>query len=490
MKLKQYIVYLPFILIGIYVVIVPAVHVPEFGISGLYNQKRILQLLLYFLLLLLLFIKNIREGILKILYNFSLRARLSFFIVVLLGIFSALFAEFTDWALLEVTHYVTIALLIMIIASASINHKEAAIYFMKFIVISVTGFYLFRFGIGYILHLNGTYPLWPGNFLNVGYFGFSHIRFFNQIQTWTLPLLLILAWQEKEKKWQYLLLTLSALWWMLVFASGGRGTLLSTIVSLLLLVYVLKKQGSGLYKISGGTFVVGALSYLFLFKVFATSNSISIIREGTSGRINVWLDAIQDIVVNPFLGYGPMHFASITLRNPWGHPHNWLLQFSYEWGLPAAFILLGIFLIGLYAFITRIKLQAEKKIFLSKKEKFKIGVFWSMLAAFLHAFLSGIIVMPLSQVWLILIVGTAIALHYDDRKLEPKNIHGLKRKLIVVIILLIFGYLQWFTKHGINQEKYHQQYQENSEINRLYPRFWQQGKIGIDSNDIKEGKIQ
>ena len=52
-----------------------------------------------------------------------------------------------------------------------------------------------------------------------------------------------------------------------------------------------------------------------------------------SVRLILWKQAVNLIKQHPFFGVGPQHFAYYP--NEWGaHPHNAVLLFATEWGLP------------------------------------------------------------------------------------------------------------------------------------------------------------
>jgi O-antigen ligase len=62
----------------------------------------------------------------------------------------------------------------------------------------------------------------------------------------------------------------------------------------------------------------------------------------TSGRMTIWKITWREIQLSPWLGLGPYGYFFIPDRpRLFDHPHNMLLQFMLEWGVPGALLLLG-----------------------------------------------------------------------------------------------------------------------------------------------------
>lgn len=63
------------------------------------------------------------------------------------------------------------------------------------------------------------------------------------------------------------------------------------------------------------------------------------VESPASSRTVLWWRAWELVAAHPFLGVGPLHFAhdSAALNLP-AHPHNWVMQIGAEWGLPALLV--------------------------------------------------------------------------------------------------------------------------------------------------------
>jgi O-antigen ligase len=69
---------------------------------------------------------------------------------------------------------------------------------------------------------------------------------------------------------------------------------------------------------------------LRMFNKFQDTDNIS------SGRVQFWFDTFAEVSKNPWLGYGSGRFRA-NMNELYGisfnHPHNFILQFSYDWGV-------------------------------------------------------------------------------------------------------------------------------------------------------------
>ena len=121
-----------------------------------------------------------------------------------------------------------------------------------------------------------------------------------------------------------------------------------------------------------------------------------------------------------------------------GHGHNFPLQLAAEWGIPVA---LAVGFIFLYL-ILRISQSIRQKEFSGPEDTIIAGLLFSgVLAAALHACLSGVMVMPASQVTGLLICGMLMGLYPTaPAKRTIRYLHwGLIPGLLLTVGLLGLG---------------------------------------------------
>lgn len=350
-------------------------------------------------------------------------------------------------------------------------YKAALIF--AFIYVSV-------FLYNYILSLSAPdVPLWPSRFvsktLNNGqvlriYYEdndvlhFLNRRFFNHIQTWITPLLtsLLVIQKESLKKRNALFLLLS-FWWMLIFASGARGTGVALISALLFLLLFFKSKLSQLFNYTLKSMIIGYLLYKILYFINPKNSGIGIkdfFRTGDSGRYEIWEWGFNAWIQNPIFGIGPMHVANSNNRIDHAGLHNFYLQFLTEWGV-LAFILLCVLLIIFLLFITK---KIMRSCINKRNTIVYFGFYWSIIAALIHGFVSGIFTTPISQIWGILILTWFMGFTVNEGKT-----YSIRRSMLSVLYILLVTILVAILLSI--------QFLDSTNMSTLYPRFWGQGKF-------------
>lgn len=418
-----------------------------------------------------------------------------FFVI---GLVSAFNAISTSNAIIEWLQWVGLTILLLIIAGGVKLHSSFFLKLVSFILLGFVSLYIFQVLVEYGLHFtSAAKPLWPhrsdfiltfdGVPVNSNNIGFENVRYFNHLQTWTLPLLVAGIGMIPKKLWAWrrLLLGILSCWWMLVFASAARGTFLGLVLSAgLIWLYFGKHSHRFLGRFALALLLGGAL-YIVIYKWIPaeTESMKSIVRSNISNRLNYWSNALQLFRENWLLGIGPMHYAHVDYQTEVAAPHNMYLQVLTEWGVIAFGFLAWT---GINGYINWIK-EIKKKlpIFKTPEASIRLGLTMSISAALMHAFVSGIMNSPLSQLWGVIVIGWMIALYQKDKSQSDKNLDvGFKSgymifaKVFLLFIVISYGYLLYPQISNLQDrtEKYRQQY--NSHI--VYPRFWNQGKFGFE----------
>jgi hypothetical protein len=139
----------------------------------------------------------------------------------------------------------------------------------------------------------------------------------------------------------------------------------------------------------------GVLFALFPGALDQSSTLHRFVAGGDSGRWELWSGATRLLLEHPLLGLGPQHYAYYAGANG-AHPHNAALQLASEWGTPAALAFLFLAVLGLRKLWT--SLRATQDDCDPPEQGIRFALSASILAAAFHANLSGLLVMPLSQV--------------------------------------------------------------------------------------------
>ena len=186
-----------------------------------------------------------------------------------------------------------------------------------------------------------------------------------------------------------------------------------------------------------------------------------------------------------------MHFACDSNLIA-SHPHNALLQISSEWGLPVTIAVLFLFFKALFFWIRDARIEIITRTEDEDKRLLYPALLASLCGATVHALVSGLIVMPMSQVMLVLIAGWMLSLYQQDMKgLSRKSCKNCRNgKICILIILLpvfLFASLTLFSWPG-KQDRNLFLRSHFACVHRM-PRFWQQGKICIEALDVLEPQI-
>nr|WP_307736157.1 O-antigen ligase family protein [Massilia pinisoli] len=331
-----------------------------------------------------------------------------------LGIVSAALAFAPRFALFEVANFFLLYVLASAIAEEIARNGQASFLSAIRALALACAPYVFLFIVAYAAGLSLGIPLALDDFTT----NFSNIRFFNHAQTSTLPLLILLCClTPKVSKLRWFWLVVTTYWWMALFATMGRGTLLGMAVGCVAVALLARKRAWPYLRSVILTATFGVLAYfLFLALVPALigvqgmhSLSVAVERtatDPTSGRWPLWHLASQLIAVHPWLGAGPLHFAHYSeLRNNGAHPHDWVLQVAAEWGVPALLCLLIAVASGV-----RGLLRAGARV--GRDDAPGQAIFSALvtgaIAILVDGLVSGVFVMPQSQLAVALYLGCAI----------------------------------------------------------------------------------
>lgn len=433
------------------------------------------------LLLLLLFLgwgcAQIHSRLQGIFFSFipsSVIASLIFF--AFLGAISAAMSQFPRWAFLEVAWLLALMAGILFIANLRFDAGEVFDRIVFAIVVASCLLYLLNFFAVYATLFAGI-PLIAWDMFH----GFSNPRFFGQFQTMTLPFLALLVFYAKTIMHKIGAFALLGAWWMLSFASGTRGTWLSMLVALVMVSIVGKTAGRLWTRLQIYGVVIGLALYSFLFYVVPDllgTKGLLINRlpniTGLSLRDVLWSRAWDMILTNPLLGVGPMNFA--TQPNGIGaHPHNSVLQIAAEWGIPALSLAGGVILLGFFRlaqYLGKYEQQVSSQIMLP------IALFGALIAAATQSLVDGIIVMPYSQILLILLYGWSIGWYYTSGS-QVSTVRACSFRIIGMaltsVLLLVVIACTAFPEAMHLQQREQEFKMKHGDY--FLPRFWRQGWI-------------
>lgn len=408
--------------------------------------------------------------------------RAALFFGLLLGAVSSVFSHYPRYAWLEWSTFVLLFVSMLLIAAhARRKGKEFDQWAIR--VVWIVAFLIFlRIMMGYMAALIEKIEL---DSVTLFTSSFSNRRFFGQVASMVIPLLaypLLIRATPLWQRWVFFLLL--AAWWMLVIVSGTRGTALAIAGSSILLVIFLWQHSRAWLKFQFVGVLAGGVLFVILFvwlpplvgQTPALENRASNL-VSLSGREELWGMAWVQIQAHPWLGIGPMHFASLGLKYG-AHPHNAILQLASEWGViaTAAFILPVMFA-G-----KRLIMHLRQPSIDIKEKKLLFCIAVSLLAAIIQSMVDGILVIPYTQIWLIFIAGWALGIYFRNPAASPMQVPSRFGEVGIVFVGLVAAIL---LLKGISPEVF-----DRVSITKRYvvdgirtgkimilPRYWGAGEI-------------
>ncbi len=308
--------------------------------------------------------------------------------------------------------------------------------------------------------------------------GFSNKRFYGQFQTFTLPLLVLpLLLPSIRRSIKISLFCLTSLWWMIAISGGTRGTWLGMAAAVAVMI-CLGRSGRRWATWQLAAASTGLLLFILLFSVLPGLLGIEVsnfagdrLTTSLSAREILWQQAWEMIKERPLLGFGPMHFADIWNAVA-AHPHQAILQWASEWGIPSTLCVAGL---ALYGLGTTAVLLRKRALSMESVDLMRLCLFASLVGALAQAMVDGVIVMPYSQLWLAIIVGWLLALHEWQTAPRPVNL-WLRGGWLVCLTLAAGMILYTIVRDVPDMESRKQQFSEKFG-GRYLPRFWMQGVI-------------
>jgi putative inorganic carbon (HCO3(-)) transporter len=476
--------YLPLLSLFLFLVVFPSLSfVPEIGP---YNEKRLFQI---FLLVIsgtvVITSSSLQHSFIKFLHNIPVLAKWGLSAVLGFGILSSALASAPFYSFLELGHFILLFVLAGIVGLAvrqKPNQTEQLI--LGAIALGVI-LYTVYFTVGYLTTL--LLPALDIGRETIG--GFANVRFFNQYQTWTLPLLvgIVASLPQKWRTAQTIAFFLAALWWALVFASNVRGTVLAVFVGAVGVWLLFRSRAYRWLVVQAGAVIAGGGFYFLLFYSGGEATPQVVERFGEVGqsrRTQHWMKCLNMAWTHPWLGVGPMHYA--WPPNDFAaaaHPHNAFLQWLAEWGVPSTMIMSSLTVWGGWSWVQEEVRSAQDAAI--EANGVRVALVAALLAGTAHAMVSGIIVMPVSQVLLVLIGGWAWGRNqHGSSDSTPEMFSFRVRATLCVVLVASIGIVGTSLHDLTTIEERREAFLEAVDRNRLSPRYWAQGYLNVRDSDV------
>lgn len=449
----------------------------------LYDGKRVLAIGLFILLAVLVLAVPALQRAIGSAWRATPRAvPLVLASVLLLGLVSALRLAHPAYAMVEVAQMTLWAGLVVVVAAA---RSVAGRWFERVALIAVG-----LLGLGVFLQevagLAAYTALGEQFQYREALIRFVHPRYYNQVQTWTLPVLaaLPLAFPERARSLRVAASVLIGFQWYLLLMTGARGSIVALVAALLLVAAWLPAARRHWWKPHLAGLLIGVAIYAAALAVVSSAGkqvqpggtffeqSVGRPVLHTTGRTLLWRESVRDIQAHPWLGSGPMHYACEPQGYVAAHPHNFALQIAGEWGLPAAALLGGLiaWLLLRAALNSRRRPPAEHDPGGALRAMLLAGV----VAAAAHLQVSGLLIGPASQVSGLLISGWLLAVLLIPRPesdAAPRWPGAALGGLLLALGLALGAFIRSELPHLAERTAY-----ALEEFGPSAPRFWTDGR--------------
>lgn len=437
-----------------------------------HDDKRVLELLLISTTLLWVVLGGISTVPACLLWK--IQTRYAAYLLLALACVSAWLSASPPHAVQEISVFAGLFYVCQLTAVLWREYHLKLVQWLVYAVLLCAVLYMAGFYAGYLASFLESIPLrWPEPFL-----GCFNVRFFNQYQLWTLsllclPLLGSTIKRTAIRRWLFIILTC---WWVLLFASAGRGVLLAWLFAMLITAGYYRQLARPLLRLHLTGFITGLIGYGVLFYLlpsFVVGGILTrtVFRDSTSDRIGLWKQAVSMIEAHPWFGVGPIHYAWYPNAIA-AHPHNSVLQLAAEWGLPATVLILTLAGYGVFCWLKRFNSVSLQTV---DHPDVAVTLFFTLVANASYSLVDGVIVMPLSQVMMAVVIGLMIGLYNNDNQ-PPYGVNSkdLVQRIFAGIVLIA---MVWSVMPELLPRIFGNEQMIPRGYQTMGPRFWQEGGI-------------
>lgn len=391
------------------------------------------------------------------------------------GLVSVLLSEWPRWALLEWSMTVTLFMAVVIVAAEFRRDPAASGRYTVVLFYTAGLFYSLKVVLAYVLMFAVGTDYGMAFDVQELFPGFSNVRFFGHVQTLLLPFLVLPAlWWGKSSRQRVLLMLVPVLWWMLVIASGTRGSWVAMAIGAITVCIFARGAAIPWLKLQLLGFVAGLLLYLLFvlgLPELLSKPAMYLHRNADlvslRGRELLWGLSADWIAIHPWFGLGPMHFAQ-RLTEIGAHPHNAVLQWMVEWGVPAALLLTAFLATAGLRFAAWVRNHQSLEV---------VALLAALTGAAAQSMVDGVLVMPISQLLLVLLAGWARCLVVARPDPVATSRSNAFRWFFAAMTAVVMSCVAPEVSHLQERLEAHEKIYLQGPNPRLLPRFWIHGWI-------------
>lgn len=318
--------------------------------------------------------------------------------------------------------------------------------------------------------------------------GFANVRMFGDWQSFVLPFFpLVIVHYCRGQFVRGSAFAIASVFYALAFVSASRGVILAQMLAHLSLLLVLRKSYIRCFVVSVVLWGSGLLLY-FVAKAYVlpleqgfavaegAGRSVSAAAlTDTSGRQQLWMQAIDLANQSPIFGIGPGRFAMYP-NSIAAAPHNAFLSIATEWGWPVAMALTAMLVWSLWQMGQAFARQYASSSWGSHKETdVRLVAYFLAIVLFVESMIStNVILGPVSLVCLIFVIALLLAGHQSEEHGALMSFNWFSGVTALIAPALIWGGI--VLPDFLNTVKRNEAYGPCLHLGQNFaPRFWQQG---------------
>lgn len=269
------------------------------------------------------------------------------------------------------------------------------------------------------------------------FLGFTNRRFFLQLTTPLMPCLIALAFDAAlVRRFRVLAAFGALLWAILIWLNDGSGALYALVLGIIASALLLGLRRVLPWAVATEACMVTGWLVLRLaglwLPLFEALQSATV--PGLSGRLGLWVRALEAIAERPLLGWAPGAFAHFTdVLN--GHPHNMLLDWAVGYGLVGLTLVIWLF----WRAFDPMHMRRRYAALPADAQRYAIAMTIAALSGLAHANVSGVTVMPMAQVLLATTLGMWAGLLGRTARVEADGVWARPLCLLLAGAILIFA---------------------------------------------------
>lgn len=389
-----------------------------------------------------------------------------------LGLISALRSNFVFAALAEVSMFALLAILANLTAGVVSTDVARYVRWARWFSLLFATAYVLGVATRYLAAVN----LERAIDLDVLILGYANPRFPSALHAVLIPFLALTAIEKTElSSLRACAAVVLSFLWAINLGLGTRGIWFAYAVAVPVTVLLIGwRPVARPLAVLTLTAVAGVGLYFILFPIAgALTGAGAAVQAPTDNLTTVtsrevlWQLSWQAIKSSPWLGIGPMQFATFASRVG-AHPHNWPMQIAAEWGLPA---------FGLLAFAIFRLCKAVRQTATSNDSIAALTLAVSV--ALLLGLVDGNLVMPVSQIGAALAAGLWIgALRWGERRDKRNWASSAFLVLTAFVGVVASGTVIAFGASTLpDQSRSIESFRRSQPGAWLVPRFWEQGNL-------------